>query len=237
MKRLMLLVVAICFLLTGCSKAEQGAGIDIKEPESAETVKSEATQSASDAEEQKEPAAVVYPLPDTTMENLTDAILSVSLQKGDAYVDDTGKMQMDVKIFTYDKYDMVDISGLKVGDIIVTHAGEVEITAMERSAGGTIYINGGLEEGGFDLVTDESGIFYETGFNDAKNWYEVGEATIRVSADFQGLDNSNPDLGEIVLYPGSFLIGEVTDYNFTPYNTTIRVEGGQIVEMNRMYTP
>ena len=68
MKRLMLLVVAICFLLTGCSKAEQGAGIDIKEPESAETVKSEATQSASDAEEQKEPAAVVYPLPDTTME-------------------------------------------------------------------------------------------------------------------------------------------------------------------------
>ena len=152
-------------------------------------------------------------------------------------MDDTGKMQMDVKIFTYDKYDMVDISGLKVGDIIVTHAGEVEITAMERSAGGTIYINGGLEEGGFDLVTDESGIFYETGFNDAKNWYEVGEATIRVSADFQGLDNSNPDLGEIVLYPGSFLIGEVTDYNFTPYNTTIRVEGGQIVEMNRMYTP
>lgn len=29
----------------------------------------------------------------------------------------------------------------------------------------------------------------------------------------------------------------LADYNFTPYNTTIRVEGGQIVEMNRVYTP
>ena len=143
---------------------------------------------------------------------------------------------MDVKIYTYDKYDMVDISLLKVGDIIVTHAGEVEVTSMEQTAAG-ILINGGLEEGGFDLVTDDSGIYFETGFNDAKNWYEVGEATIRVSADFQGVDRSDPDKGDVTLYPGSFLVGEVTDYNFTPYNTTIRVEGGQIVEMTRSFMP
>jgi hypothetical protein len=132
---------------------------------------------------------------------------------------------------------MVDIANLKEGDTIVTHAGEVVVTSLERTQGGLILINGGLEEGGFDLFTDDSGIFYESGFNDVKNWYEVGTATIRVSADFEGRDNSNPDQGEVVLYPGSFLVGEVTDYNFTPYNTTIRVEGGQIVEMNRMYTP
>jgi hypothetical protein len=132
---------------------------------------------------------------------------------------------------------MVDISKMKVGDTIVTHAGEVEVTALERSEGGTLNINGGLEAGGFDLVTDDSGIFFETGFNDVKNWYEVGEATIRVSADFLGHDNSDPEQGEILIYPGDFLVGAVEDYNFTPYNTTIRVEGGQIVEMNRMYTP
>ena len=152
-------------------------------------------------------------------------------------MDDTGKMQMKVKVFTYDRYDMVDISVLKEGDTIVTHAGEVEVTAMERSDSGIIYINGGLEEGGFDLVTDESGVFYEVGFNDAKNWYEVGEATIRVSADFKGYDNSDPEQGEVIIYPGDFLVDGVADYNFTPYNTTIRVEGGQIVEMNRVYTP
>ena len=186
---------------------------------------------------EQEPAVTVAPLPDTVMENLTDAVLSVSLEEGDAYVDDTGIMRMDLKVYTYDKYDMVDISALKEGDTIITHAGEVEVTSIERSESGIIYINGGLEEGGFDLVTDDSGIFYETGFDDAKNWYEVGTATIRVSADFEGRDLSDPEQGEVILYPGSFLVGEVSDYNFTPYNTTIRVEEGQIIEMTRSFVP
>ena len=48
---------------------------------------------------------------------------------------------------------------------------------------------------------------------------------------------ADPDKGDVTLYPGSFLVGEVTDYNFTPYNTTIRVEEGQIVEMTRSFMP
>jgi hypothetical protein len=171
------------------------------------------------------------------MDNLSDAILSISLEEGDAYVDDTGKMQMDVTVYTYDKYDMVDISMLKVGDILVTHAGEVEITALARKESGTVLINGGLDENGFDLITDETGIFYERGYSDTKSWYKIGEATIRVSTDFMYYDTSDLDAGEILYYPGDFLIGAVTDYHFTPYNTTIRVENGQIMEMYRVYMP
>ena len=236
MKKLMLLTAMVCLLATGCATSKQEAPADTNVAEQPQ-VEVNAGQEAPAVEEQKEPGIMVYPLPDSTMENLTDAILSVSLEEGDAYVDDTGKMQMKVKIYSYDKYDMVDISMLKEGDTIVTHAGDVEVTSVERNAAGTVYVNGGLENGGFDLVTADGGIFFETGYDDIKSWYEVGEATIRVSADFEGVDNSNPDLGEVVLYPGSFLVGEVTDYNFTPHNTTIRVEAGQIVEMNRMYTP
>ena len=61
-----------------------------------------------------------------------------------------------------------------------------------------------------------------------KNWYEIGEATIRVSVDFRGIDNADLEQGEVIIYPGDFLIGAVTNYDFTPYNTTIRVEDGQI---------
>ena len=215
-KLMMLMMLVLCLLLAGCGNANENA----------------------DSPPEQDAAAVtVNPLPDTTMENLTDAILSISLEEGSAYVDDTGKMQMDVKIYTHDKYDMVDISNLKAGDILATHAGEVEITSLEQTESGLIRINGGLEEGGFDLATDESGLFYEVGFNDAKNWYEAGEATIRVSVDFQGYDNADPDKGEVILYPGDFLIDGVVNYDFTPYNTTIRVAEGQIVEMNRVYIP
>ena len=219
MKKLLILSLALSLLLAGCKSSAPEAAVPA-EPQA-----------------QTEPAATVYPLPDTTMENLTDAILSVSLEEGDAYVDDTGKMQMDVKIYTYDRYDMVDLSMLKVGDTIVTHADEVKVTALEQDASGTVHINGGLDENGMDLVTDDSGVFYEAGYNDHKNWYEVGEATIRVSVDFEFKDNADLDQGEVIYYPGSFLIGEVTNYDFTPYNTTIRIEEGQIIEMNRIFIP
>ena len=185
MKKMTLLILALCLVLTGCGKKEEAPAASTQTP-GKETVETAPAASA----EQADPAAVINPLPDGTMDNLTDAILAVSLEEGGAYVDDTGKMQMDVKIYTYDKYDMVDISLLKVGDIIVTHAGEVEVTSMEQTAAG-ILINGGLEEGGFDLVTDDSGIYFETGFNDAKNWYEVGAATIRVSDEFRQIGRAS----------------------------------------------
>jgi hypothetical protein len=207
MKKISVIFAALFLLLAGCASA------------------------------QTDPAQKISPLPDATMENLTDAILSVSLAEGDAYVDETGKMQMDLKIYSYDCYDMVDISNLKVGDTLVKHSGKVQVTSIEQNDAGTVYINGGLDNGGFDLVTDDCGVFYEMGYNDHKNWYQVGEATIRVSTDFKGSDCADPELGEVVIYPGDFLVDAVTNYDFTPYNTTIRIEGGQIVEMNRRYIP
>ncbi len=192
---------------------------------------------AEEAIHQGESPAIVYPLPDVTMENLTDAILSVSLEEGDVYLDDTGKLQMNVRIYTYDAYDLVDIALLQVGDRLVTHAGEVAIISIRHLPGGTIALNGGWEEDGLTLITDDSGFYYAIGANDTKSWYEIGKATIRVSVDFQGYDQADLELGEVIFYPGSFLVNEVTNYDFTPYNTTIRIEEGQVVELHRMYMP
>ena len=210
MKRIAALLMALCLLLVGC-----------------------AASSADDAATGK----TIVPLADTTMDNLDDAILAISLEKGDVYVDDEGILQMDAKLYSYDLYDMVDIATLEVGDTIVGYAGGVEVTSLERNEAGSVFINGGLEAGGFDLVTDDSGVYYEIGYNDAKNWYEVGAATLRVSADFEGIDNADPDAGEIVFYPGDLLNDAIENFYFTPHNTTIRTEGGQVVEMTRRYVP
>ena len=234
-KKIIVLWMVFCLLLTGCAASQKGNGEN--EIPSDIAASKAMVSSDTDSTEQPEETHTITPLPDTTMENLSDAILSISLDEGDAYVDDSGRMQMDLKIYTYDKYDMVDIANLKVGDTVVRHFGEVKVVSKEQNEAGTIFINGGLENGGLDLVTDDCGIFYETGFNDVKNWYEIGEATIRVSVDFKGVDNADLEQGEVIIYPGDFLIGAVTNYDFTPYNTTIRVEDGQIVEMNRVFTP
>ena len=174
-----------------------------------------------------ERAKTVAPLPDTTMEHLTDAVLAVSLKQGGAYVDDTGKMQMDLTVYSYDRYDMAEIAALQVGDTLVRHAGSVKVTSKTQDAAG-ICLNGSIH-----LATDDSGIFYEVGAGNTKNWYPLGDVTIRVSADFKGIDSIAPERGEVTLYPGDFLVGAVTNYDFTPENTTVRVENGQIVEMHR----
>ena len=231
MKKIMLLIVVLCLLLAGCQKLPTET---IAENEQPDTTKVEAEQTDAAQPEQDEILTVtVLPLPDTTMENLTDATLSVSFEQGDVYLDDTGKLQMKVKIYTYDLYDAVDISRLKVGDTIVRCGEEVKVDALERSESGLLCVNGGLENGGFELAAAGGGIFREVGIHDENNWYEAGTATIRVSADFVGYDNA----AEVVIYPGDFLTNGVVNYNFTPNNTSIRVEAGQVVELNRSGVP
>ena len=241
MMKMIVLLMALSLLLAGCisTKADEEIVVpaDTVATEAPETTEATAAPETTAAAEPTEAAKILAPLPDTTMENLTDAVLSVSLEEGGAYVDDEGKMQMDLKIYSYDKYDMVDVATLKVGDILFGHSGKLTVTSIEQNDAGVIIINGGLGAGGMDLVTDELGLYYERGHHDAKNWYEVGEATIRVSVDFEGIDSADKEKGEVVLYPGSFLVGEVTNYDFSPYNTTIRVENGQIIEMIRCYIP
>lgn len=235
MKKIIVLLIVFCLLLTGCAYQQTNGGGNAAAAVDPVPVATEHPGTAGAG--QTENACTVSPLPDSTMGNLTDAILSVSLGEGNTYVDEDGHTQMELKIYTYDQYDMVDIAALKVGDTLVRHSGEVEVFSVEENEWGRICINGGLENDGFDLTTDDSGTFYEIGFNDTKNWYQAGEATIRVSADFKGIDRADLELGEVIIYSGDFLTGAVTNYDFTPYNTTVRVENGQIVELNRVFTP
>ena len=237
MKKLLVLLM-ICCMCTACGTKEE-TKVDM--PEQAEEIVEEVTEEAVEeteaevAEENTADAVVISPLPSTIeMTALDNCTLAVSFEKGDAYVDDTGKMQLKVTVYDYELFDMVDIANLKKDDTIVIQGNEVVVETMETLESGLLFINGGLEEGGYDLWHDESGVYFEHGFNDAKAYQPIGEATIRVSVDFEGTNES----GEVIYYPGSFL----TDYHgvvydFTPYNTTIVVEDGQVIHMTHIFTP
>ena len=88
-----------------------------------------ATTSATPKESKKVNTTVVKPLPETVdLNNLDNCTVAVSLEKGDAYVDDSGKMVMDVTVYSYEVYDMVDIAALKENDVIVRQNKEVTIS-------------------------------------------------------------------------------------------------------------
>jgi hypothetical protein len=183
-------------------------------------------------------AAVIHPLPDTTMEALEDSVVNISFEQDDVYRDGDGNVFLRMKIYSYDKFDMVDISGLKAGDTIRFFDGKIHVDNVERNDYGTVLINGGLDEGGFDLATDDSGVYYVQGYSDMKSWYQVGEAEYPVSGDFVFTDRADLEQGEITCSAEDLLENiHVAEYGYQPQNTTVRIENGQVVAMERCYTP
>lgn len=236
------LCMLLCLAACHTTKEESNTLITPEPTKTIEPTKAPDPTVTPTAASEQPPAATtktVTPLPVTIdLNNLTDCTVAVSFEKGDAYVDDTGKMQLKVKVYTYDLYDMVDISTLTVGDTIVLRGEEVVIDTLNTTAYGAVQINGGLDVGGYELVTDNHTVYYETGYSDVKTYFELGEATVRVSQDFLFTDNSDPDGNSKTYYPGDFLIDEAgIVYFFTPHNTHIVIESGMVTQMERIYTP
>ena len=214
--------------LTGCSNSKPEHSQASTKPDS--DIPSDGSSSE---------AVTVSPLPTSIdLDHLDDCTVAVSFNEGDAFVDDTGTMQLRVKVYTYDLYDMVDISALKVGDQITICQQEVEVTSLEHNENGAVIINGALEYGGYELVSNDETVFYANGFDDLKQYYELGEVTIPVSADFEFEDSSDLERGPCTYYPGDFLTENTEiEYHFIPNNTTITIQDGYVVGMQRIYNP
>ncbi len=255
-KFLLSCILMIClFMVTGCgtskSEVETAQKSETQETQDmAVTEETIETESVPDAEDKsgtqettlsEDPAETVtiYPLPVTiNMEQLDNCTVAISLNKGDVYVDDTGVMRMKVKVYVYDLYDMVDIAQLEEGDTINIRKEDVLVTALERNDTGLVRVNGGQDNGGFDLFTGENGTYFEIGYSDVKSYYEIGEAELRVSTEFQLFDSADLDKGDVVFYPGDFVMADSDIvYHFNPNNTSILIEDGQVTAMYRVYTP
>lgn len=188
--------------------------------------------------EEENNTKVISPLPETIDINaLENCTVAVSLERGDAKLTADGKLAMDVAIYSYDLYDMVDIASLNENDVIIRKNEEVTVTAVERLDSGLVRINGGEENGGFDLISNDSTVYYEIGMNDIKAYYELGKVTLPVSNKFEYVDESDLEGEAKIYYSGDFLTDEKIEYSFSPNNTTIVIKNGAIIKMKKVYTP
>ena len=225
MKKLFFALLALCLILAGCSKTEPA-------PTETNAPVTETTAAPEPTTEPESTAApiTVFPLPQIL--DMDNGTLPVSLLEGDAYVDDEGAMQMRVMVYTCDLYDMADIAALSPGDILSIWGEELKIDTLLRPDDGSVVINDSVE-----LRTNEDGIYYPVMENDHPAYYPLKQATFPVSPDFEFTDSAIPG-EEKTFYPGDFLVeGTGIDYDFTPYNTTIRLENGKVIAMNRVYIP
>lgn len=252
MKKIIALVLVLMLVvgLVACNSSKldsDNSGNDATETQDGQktTEQKQDEQNAKASDANQTPAtggaesAVIAPLPVTIdLAKLEDCTLAISLEKGGVYEDETGAVVMDVTVFVYDLYDMVDISLMQEGDTILIGQKEILISSIEHKEGGLISINGGLDNGGFDLCTDENTVYYEWGYNDTKAYYELGKVSIPVSPDFVYEDASELDADAKIFHAEDFL-GDSADieYYFNANDTTIQIENGYVTMMTRVYAP
>lgn len=218
MKKLIFLF-SLCLLLAGCTIKNEPVTLPAPEPATRPIVQT----------------SWIQPLPSAIdLESLGDCTLSVSLQEGDIFADDTGTTQMKLTVYTYDVYGAADVAALRVGDTITIDGENVVVKELNVDEYGTVSINGGLDGDGYSLVTGDDTTYHRLLENDSKDYYEVGSVTVPVAEDFVYSDLSTE---KPAVYTVSDLLSGKAEYSFYPGNTTVRLEKGQAVEMTRVFVP
>ena len=154
--------------------------------------------------------------------------------RGSDIREDGGQLVIDLTVYTYDLYDAVDISMLAAGDTLVVKGEDIPVTAVAEENGG-VTVNGGLENGGVDLISAGGGAFQVRLENDARDLYEVGTVTLPVGQDCVLTDDADPEDPGRTLYAGDLL--GLGDEVFSPQATTVETAGGMVTAIHRDYTP
>ena len=170
---------------------------------------------------------------------LADGIYHVAFNRGDVLGGASGVFMNAVHVFSEDVYDIVEVNTLAVCDTLVVGGESYPVTGVENQDG-SVLVNGGLDAGGFTLVAeDESNCFKVRGYNDLTSYTERGVTTLTVDPSATFTDGWNIEAEPVVTnYDGIVAAMQASENDsFTEDNTTVRVEGGRVVEINRIYVP
>lgn len=137
-------------------------------------------------------------------------------------------------------YDPVAIHRLQKGDTLLFEGKSIPIDSIEKKDC-FVQINGGIERGGVDLTTHESGTYRATTFSDHSVYQEMGTAHLKLADDFVIID-----CGEYPTDPCDTITVDQENYlkklpehrqDFYQFDTRIRIENGYIKEINRRWIP
>ncbi len=170
---------------------------------------------------------------------LEDGIYPVSFDKGDVLSGASGIYMNAVHVYTRDWYDIVDVNTLNVGDTIVVEGEEVPVLSVAQTEYG-IAVNEDQDGQSFLLVSEEDGNgFAVRGLDDMTTYTEQGVTTLALDPSATFTDAWDIEKEPVTVgYDGIVNAMQTTENDyFVPYNTTVRVEGGKVVEIKRDYVP
>lgn len=237
-KKVLGMVLCTAMLLTACGSDNSSTpAVATVEgtPISTEAAPSETSTEASavsTADTKVSPLATAI---DTTA--LADGTYAVSFVASDAATDN-GTVQLNVTVYDYEHFSADAIENLKAGDTLIIDGNSVVVDTVEQNGDIIICVNGGLEQGGYDLSKDEDGTYFESLMDIGKNYTALGQVALPLSQDFVFTDNSDLEK-QNVQYSAEELINLLNDDTqyFNALNTTATVKNGEITALERIYMP
>lgn len=191
-----------------------------------------------DSDAKTEDTGRVEPLPATlsvdTIES-NDCTFAASFAAADINTDGE-QPTIHMSVYDCELFDMVDVSQLDKGSTLVIDGNEVAVESVETNDQGLVSINGGQENDGYDLYTEEDGVYYECSMDGAKNYHSIGEITLPLSPEFVFYDRSDLENPEAA-YTAEEFLAQADAGVFTEFNTTVTVTGGVIENITRNYLP
>ena len=236
MKKVLAILLALSVLALSACAAKQANSDTQKDSNTAETEQQPDSAQTAETQQPAQEAKRIEPLAERLDLNaLTDATVAASFGAEDISEKD-GKTEITLTVDDYDVYDMVDISQLAVGDTIVVD-GKDMVVASREDKDGFVTINGGLEQSGVDLTSDDSGVYYAVGMDDAKSYHELGRITVPVAEGFVLTDNADPEHPDETYAVSDLAKLAASEPGFTANNTLATIEHGELTVLARSYTP
>ena len=238
-KKVIATLLCTAMLLTACgSDSSSAPAVATVEgtPISTEAVSSE--EAATESSVVSTDGTEVTPLA-TTIDTaaLADGTYAVSFVATDA-TSENGAVQLNVTVYDYEHFSADAIENLKAGDTLVIDGNSVVVDTVEQNGDVIICVNGGLEQGGYDLSKDEDGNYFESLMDIGRNYTALGQVTLPLSKDFVFTDNSDLEKQNVTYSAEELLtlLNDDTQY-FNSLNTTATVKNGEITAIERIYMP
>lgn len=139
-----------------------------------------------------------------------------------------------------DIYDAVDITTLHEGDTVVYDGKPIVVKSVKEN-NDCIDVNGGLDEGSASFKAHEGGTYRAITFNYHSIYTELGKVQVALADNFAIVDcGINPDdPSDTIKTNQKLYIENLKDdrREFSPLNTIVSVEKGQITKITRRWIP
>lgn len=182
---------------------------------------------------------VVRPVPlRIDVNNFDDGIYPVAFDQDEVEKAEDGCV-ITFEIFNMDLYDAAELHSMEVGGYIEIGGKIVKIESLSKD--GNVIINGGLDNGGAELIPVGGGVYRYQGWDDIATYTSFGKVRLSVPDTIDFIDRGNVEKSmKGVTVPGK----KTFDYlrktkfgSFNQYSTRIRIDNGAVVEFYREYRP